>query len=916
MPGIDHTLGPLVEAAAANEESKQLGELALNQENPFFSLRDPLTRSHLRWMAQKEILGQDMCLIGDQGPAMRWLVQLYSFLTRREICTVNLNRDVTESDLKQRREIRNKTLVYEDQGAVTAAKRGQLLVLEGLEKVERNVLPVINNLLENREMHLDNGQILIHPARYDSLLRDIVGEKTTAAAQSGVEVDMNQLVEDGKKQLELMGLLRVSEKFKVIGITVPVPPYEGNPLDPPLRSRFQCLYVRTPLPALPSTSSLTLGSITTTVPKPTGGAKEMEARMNTVSKLRMSIEAVNSSTGDFRNSTTEAGEEAAESGGGGSSTPLQNVGNYELSRIARQLITFPDVAPGEVLYRGFPWHLYSRQMMNTDDQRRRFSEYAKILGKCQLSPPLLLAEEASKPSSASHSRSSSLSGVSRQASDALKAVMGGAPTSESIRSYLLSGQLVGGRTKVTTGMEQSCNYFRRFKNIRVATALSTCDDKVERTIVVADAEVGTATRGENGKDFFTLPVYMGSAAPALYGNGEVEIGSVCPSADSIFTTAHYHVLQTMLQCHATRQHMALIGPTGCGKTALVREFTKLLGYEKETTHLYADMTNKDFFQRRTTDAKTGNTTWENAALVEAAIHGKLVVLDGIDKLSFGMLASLQQLLVDQNANLFDGTVLKPAKEYEILKEKLEMSDAEMREKKIFPIHPAFRVIATARPPGEGVGGSQGKPFTISQDVTTLFSVITMPDASETTLEPVLLQVAERELQLIQEEGLPVPKSANTSKIIHSLLSLRTELESIRATDPKVPQLTFRQLLHLAKGAVRYPSGVSSSISSALLLPLMSGVSAAQVTHALESCGFSVAKKMQEESLVKSDAPGKAVAVYKVGDYPVLQVHRAYTTIGAGFGSVCHWILPQQGARDDHCLAWQAVRYEKQHSFDW
>ena len=33
--------------------------------------------------------------------------------------------------------------------------------------------------------------------------------------------------------------LRVSEDFRVIALGLPVPHYHGNPLDPPLRSRFQ-----------------------------------------------------------------------------------------------------------------------------------------------------------------------------------------------------------------------------------------------------------------------------------------------------------------------------------------------------------------------------------------------------------------------------------------------------------------------------------------------------------------------------------------------------------------------------------------------------------------------------------------------------------------------------------------------------
>ena len=32
------------------------------------------------------------------------------------------------------------------------------MVLDGVEKAERNVLPVLNNLLENREMALDDGR--------------------------------------------------------------------------------------------------------------------------------------------------------------------------------------------------------------------------------------------------------------------------------------------------------------------------------------------------------------------------------------------------------------------------------------------------------------------------------------------------------------------------------------------------------------------------------------------------------------------------------------------------------------------------------------------------------------------------------------------------------------------------------------
>ena len=57
------------------------------------------------------------------------------------------------------------------QCAVRAATNGHVLVLEGIEKAERNVLPILNNLLENREMQLEDGRFLVAADRYDKLLQ-------------------------------------------------------------------------------------------------------------------------------------------------------------------------------------------------------------------------------------------------------------------------------------------------------------------------------------------------------------------------------------------------------------------------------------------------------------------------------------------------------------------------------------------------------------------------------------------------------------------------------------------------------------------------------------------------------------------------------------------------------------------------
>jgi hypothetical protein len=56
----------------------------------------------------------------------------------REIEYIALSRDVTESDLKQRREICKGTSIHVDQCCVRAALKGRILILDGIQYCERN----------------------------------------------------------------------------------------------------------------------------------------------------------------------------------------------------------------------------------------------------------------------------------------------------------------------------------------------------------------------------------------------------------------------------------------------------------------------------------------------------------------------------------------------------------------------------------------------------------------------------------------------------------------------------------------------------------------------------------------------------------------------------------------------------------
>ena len=63
--------------------------------------------------------------------------------------------------------------------------------------------------------------------------------------------------EHSEEELMAWKLVRVSEDFRVIALGLPVPRYHGNPLDPPLRSRFQARDIHL-LPFKVSRGQLTL----------------------------------------------------------------------------------------------------------------------------------------------------------------------------------------------------------------------------------------------------------------------------------------------------------------------------------------------------------------------------------------------------------------------------------------------------------------------------------------------------------------------------------------------------------------------------------------------------------------------------------------------------------------------------------
>ncbi|XP_060089562.1 von Willebrand factor A domain-containing protein 8 [Heteronotia binoei] len=637
---------------------------------------------------QKDLLGQDVFLIGPPGPLRRSIAMQYLELTKREVEYVALSRDTTETDLKQRREIRAGTAYYVDQCAVRAAMEGRVLVLEGLEKAERNVLPVLNNLLENREMQLEDGRFLVSAERYDKLLK-----------------------EHKKAELDAWKLVRVSEDFRVIALGLPVPRYLGNSLDPPLRSRFQARDIY----CLPFKDHLALlYCIGSNVPT------ERISQLLSFATTLCSQESSALGLPDF---------------------PLDS-----LSSAVKILNTFP--------------------MMSIQSLVRWLYPYEVLLGK-------------------------------------------------------------EGKTAVEDAL-------KRFE-LRDSTKPSL------------PTRVTNVRKRENDQNFQAdVTVHIAGKEVTFQVPAGTEPTNLCSGPGGfIRTPSHEQLLAEMMVSHMVKD-ICLIGARGCGKTVVAKEFSDALGYSIESFMLYQDMTARDLLQQRCT-LPNGDTSWRPSPLITAALEGKLVILDGIHRVNPGTLAVLQRLIHDREIALYDGGLLLRQDRYEKLKEELQLSDENLQQRSIFPIHPSFRIIALAEPP---VVSSATQQWLVPE-LLTLFLFHSVKPLSK-----------REEMRVLNEKVPNVPSAA-----VEQLLKLTHRLRETQdpRTQSLASSLSTRQLLRVCRRLSHYPDeSLYRTINKACLSRFLPSLAASALHKNLLDCGIHGSAADTEETDAKALSCEINMGVLRIG----------------------------------------------------
>lgn len=249
------------------------------------------------------------------------------------------------------------------------------------------------------------------------------------------------------------------------------------------------------------------------------------------------------------------------------------------------------------------------------------------------------------------------------------------------------------------------------------------------------------------------------------------------------TSYHESILAEIMLSHSVHD-ICLIGPRGCGKSALVQRLAKVLGYDTEPIMMYQDMTARDLLQQRTT-LPNGDTVWRFSPLVQAALEGKMAILDGIHRMHAGTLAVLHRLIHERELQLYDGTRLLGGQRYEEAK-KLQ-TDQEMEAKKILKIQDNFRIVALAEPPS-----SSGKGQWLNTEVLSMFMFHEMRPLS--SLE---------ELHVVQSLTGQDKIPPALSSIMHLTEKLRQSEDVSLSTIAN--SLSTRQLVRIARRLKRFPS---------------------------------------------------------------------------------------------------------------
>lgn len=606
----------------------------------------------------------DICLsislLSQPGPYGRRLALTFAALLQMPFEYVALHRDIGEAELLQTRNLeKGGNLSYSDGPVVRAMKTGGLLILEGVERAERNVLPLLNNILENREQDLPDGTSLVPAHRIERARQE-------------------EAVKTGQKASSISRFQAVDSNFRVVALGLPTPPYKGNPLDPPFRSRYQARWVEGVVPS----------SLEQVVPLE-GHEAELASALRTrffewAALLRFHAAAARGA--DLLPPASQ----------------LPNVPATALSLLDDLISHFPPAqslpAPPEITLSDEEQSLVSISRAPRDGalsvpERTRDQIQAREAGQ------LKKVQEANKPSEGATLAPSTVS-----------ALGAGYPMLHTLdkAKRRLATELVwslGLDKGVGLGSEEELEGTGMI-GYKLVDIERVSERKAKVTFEQASSGHRTSVEVPCGPlEFAPLPTISGQS-----------------TAGVLITPRLFSILSAMMQLHALRRDICLLPSAMAVNTdesavqamqassstsTSILLFASLLGYRVESLWLYKDIGGTELIMRRAT-TPDGSTTWEPAPLLRGALDACVVHLAGIDVLG-PTLGSLARLTQDRQLELWLG-----GRAIEAGSKLPEAETKEVGMGKLTTLDPSFRIVATT---------AASKPDWLNEEASTMFGFV-------------------------------------------------------------------------------------------------------------------------------------------------------------------------------------------------
>ena len=121
-------------------------------------------------LMQGYTLKRDLCLIGSAGSGKSRLVEQFCKELKQKPTLVNCYRDMSARDLLLKRTTDdNGSTIWEMSPLLKGALNGEIVILDGIHRLESDTLAVLHSLVTHREIDLADGRRLLRHDRFDNI---------------------------------------------------------------------------------------------------------------------------------------------------------------------------------------------------------------------------------------------------------------------------------------------------------------------------------------------------------------------------------------------------------------------------------------------------------------------------------------------------------------------------------------------------------------------------------------------------------------------------------------------------------------------------------------------------------------------------------------------------------------------------